>query len=81
MGNTSAPQDCQTIAYMQLKRLNERIAALRAKEGLTLDAYSDAHLEETSTRIQKVLDAELSLGSSAAPSRFFFLFGEENQPK
>ena len=81
MGNTSSPQDCQTIAYMQLKRLNERIAALRAKEGLTLDDYSDAHLEETSTRIQKVLDAELSLGSSAAPSRFFLLFGKENEPK
>ncbi|MCH8923409.1 MAG: zinc-dependent metalloprotease [Planctomycetes bacterium] len=67
MGNTAAPDDCQTIAYAELsalegriKRLLERSAA-EAKGGASLDAYSQAHLQESADRIRKVLEAKLSL--------------------
>ena len=62
MGSTAAPQDCQTIAFVQLKELDGRIAEL-LKNNQKLDAYSKAHLQETSSRIQKVLDAKLSLAT------------------
>ncbi|MGV3608910.1 MAG: zinc-dependent metalloprotease [Planctomycetaceae bacterium] len=61
LGNTSAPQDCQTIAFDQLDTLNGRIQALLNNQGVKLDAYSRSHLKETSSRIQKVLDARLTL--------------------
>ena len=62
MGNTSAPDDCQTVAYAELGALNERIRALLASKA-KLDSYSRAHLEETSARIEKVRDARLTLAS------------------
>lgn len=61
LGNTSAPQDCQTIAFDQLDALNGRIQALLNNQAVKLDAYSRSHLKETSSRIQKVLDARLTL--------------------
>jgi hypothetical protein len=65
MGNTSAPQDCQTVAYLQLTDLQAKIKKLLDNAAMTgkLDVYSRAHLQETSARIQKVLDARLSLSS------------------
>ncbi|MEX1224951.1 MAG: zinc-dependent metalloprotease, partial [Pirellulales bacterium] len=60
LGNTSSPQDCQTIAYMELKQLQERIDKLLGGK-VKLDPYSQAHLEETSARIGKVLDAKLTI--------------------
>lgn len=65
MGSTSAPQDCQTIAYDQLSRLNQRMNALLQNNAIAakLDPYSRAHLQESKDRIQKVLDARLSLNA------------------
>lgn len=60
MGNTLAPDDCQTVAYAQLSSLEARISHL-LKSNLKLDSYSRAHLQETASRISKVLNAELSL--------------------
>lgn len=60
MGNANAPEDCQTLAYAQLESLQARLNAVLAGKA-KLDAYSQAHLKETSTRIGKVLDARLQL--------------------
>jgi hypothetical protein len=60
LGRTSAPEDCQTVAYAELATLGDKIQGLldgKAK----LDAYTRAHLLESRRRIQKVLDAELAL--------------------
>lgn len=63
MGNSSAPADCQTIAYAELGALDGRIQALLGNGAVKLDSYSKAHLQETSSRIKKVLDARLTLSS------------------
>ena len=60
MGNTSSPEDCQTMAYMQLGELNDSIKKLLDSK-VKLDSYSRAHLAESSARIEKVLDARLTL--------------------
>jgi len=60
LGQSGAPEDCQTIAYSELKGLEGRINALLAKNS-KLDAYSRAHLEETAARIHKVLDSTLTV--------------------
>jgi len=60
MGRTGAPQDCQTIAYAELTSLKGRIDNLLTRNA-KLDSYSRAHLQESASRIQKVLDAKLSL--------------------
>jgi hypothetical protein len=62
MGSSGAPDDCQTIAYGELASLNDRIKKLLDSK-VKLDSYSKAHLQESSARIQKVLDARLSLNS------------------
>ena len=60
MGNSDAPQDCQTVAYVELKQLNERINKLLGDK-VKLDDYTRDHLTETSNRIAKVLEAHLQL--------------------
>jgi Met-zincin/Domain of unknown function (DUF5117) len=60
LGQTSAPEDCQTIAYADLTALRKRIDALLERD-VKLDSYSRAHLEESSARIGKVLDAKMSV--------------------
>ena len=62
MGNTGAPQDCQTVAYLELEELEGRINKLLDAQK-KLDPYSKAHLTETSARIRKVLEARLALSS------------------
>jgi len=62
MGQTGAPEDCQTVAYVQLGEVEGRIRkALDSK--VKLDTYSRAHLLETADRIAKVRDAKLQLTS------------------
>jgi hypothetical protein len=63
MGNSGAPADCQTIAYAELGALHGRIEGLLKNDKVKLDSYSRAHLQETASRIQKVLDASLNLSS------------------
>lgn len=60
MGRYLAPEDCRTIAYAKLNALRGDMDKLLAGK-VKLDAYSSAHLRESSTRIQKVLEARLSL--------------------
>jgi hypothetical protein len=59
LGNTRAPEDCQTVAYIELKGLEERINKALAGD-VKLDAYSRAHLEESASRIHKVIDSRLT---------------------
>ncbi len=62
MGDTLAPDDCQTIAFAELTSLKGRIDRV-LKGKVKLDSYSRAHLQESSSRIGKVLDAKLALTS------------------
>ena len=58
LGQTAAPADCQTVAFAELARLKTRIDMQLAGEA-KLDSYTRAHLEETSARIAKVVDARM----------------------
>jgi Met-zincin/Domain of unknown function (DUF5117) len=62
MGKTQAPQDCETLAYSQLAALEGRMTEL-LKNKDKLDAYSRAHLEESASRIHRVLEARFELTS------------------
>jgi hypothetical protein len=62
LGNTQAPEDCQTVAYAELMHLQERIARL-LNSNVKLDTYSKAHLEETASRIRKVVEAGIEMPS------------------
>ncbi len=57
-----APEDCQTIAFAELTSLDARIDKV-LKSNVKLDPYSRAHLQETSGRIRKILDAHLSVST------------------
>jgi hypothetical protein len=59
LGNSGAPEDCQTVAYLQLDGLHDRIEKL-LEDRKDLDTYTQAHLRETGDRIEKVLDARLT---------------------
>ncbi|MFT5526475.1 MAG: hypothetical protein ACI9HK_004452 [Pirellulaceae bacterium] len=61
MGYTFAPEDCATLAHYQLSEVRHEIEQLLKKHRKELDVYTLAHLQETSVRIEKVLDARLSL--------------------
>jgi hypothetical protein len=65
LGQSSAPQDCQTVAYAELANLQQRIKALLDNQPVSskLDAYSRAHLQESGARIAKVLEAKIELPS------------------
>ena len=55
---TSAPADCQTMAYYQLSELQGDIEEYLEAHADKLDPYSKAHLNETADRIEKVMDAQ-----------------------
>jgi hypothetical protein len=60
MGNTSAPADVQSVAFAELKSLKEKIDKLLSGN-VNFDTYTKAHLQESSNRIAKVLEARLTL--------------------
>jgi hypothetical protein len=60
MGNTSAPVDCQSVAYIELEALEARIRKILSGKA-RLDTYTEAHLKESAARIRKVLEARLQL--------------------
>ncbi len=62
LGQTSAPQDCQTVAWAELDQLGNVLDDVLDGD-VPLDAYSEAHLRETQRRIEMVLEAGLSLAS------------------
>jgi hypothetical protein len=50
----------QSVSFAELKSLKEKIDKLLAGN-IKFDTYTKAHLQESSNRISKVLDAQLSL--------------------
>ncbi len=58
LGRTAAPDDCQTVAYAELGKLKSRIDNMLTGQA-KLDAYTQDHLQETSARIAKVVDAKM----------------------
>jgi hypothetical protein len=70
LGPSAAPEDCQTVAYAELTNLQQRIKSLLDNQPVAskLDTYSRAHLQESSARIAKVLDARYQL-PTLTPSR------------
>ena len=60
LGNTFAPADCRSLAYVELQALQGRIQQVLSGKA-QIDPYSRAHLSETSARISKVLEAQVQL--------------------
>jgi hypothetical protein len=61
MGNNyDAPNDCETVAFLQLEELQEKIDEVLESD-VELDTYTKAHLRESTSRINKVLEANLEL--------------------
>ena len=60
MGQTFAPDDCQTIAYAELDTIAKKMSRV-LEDNDKLDSYSRAHLLESASRISKVLEAKLTL--------------------
>ncbi|HEY6564661.1 MAG TPA: zinc-dependent metalloprotease, partial [Pirellulaceae bacterium] len=58
LGQTGAPEDCQTVGYLRLQTLRDDIRSFLDK-GWKLDDYSRAHLQETQHRIEKVLESRM----------------------
>ena len=52
------PQDCQTLAFVELEALREKIDLI-LEDDPEVDRYTEAHLRETSSRIEKVLESEM----------------------
>ncbi|HWA99249.1 MAG TPA: zinc-dependent metalloprotease [Pirellulales bacterium] len=59
LGAAGAPEDCQTVAYLELEDLHDRLEDV-LKQRNDLDTYTKAHLRESADRIEKVLDARLT---------------------
>ena len=53
------PEDCQTLAYGQLKQLQKQLEKVLESD-TQLDAYSQAHWDESLQRIKKILDAHIA---------------------
>ncbi len=60
LGESFAPEDCQSLATAELRELQSRVDGVLAAK-TQLDPYTRAHLQETSALIRKVLDAALQL--------------------
>ncbi len=57
-----APEDARTLAWYQLRQLNEAIDRAVDRHGNTLDLYTRAHLAESRDRITKALAARMQSG-------------------
>lgn len=67
LGNTGAPEDCQTVAYVELQDLQGRMKKLLARD-VKLDDYTRAHFVESADQIGKVLDARLQMRTPRGPT-------------
>lgn len=56
---TRAPEDARTLARFHLKQLRKALETTLRRYADKMDDYTRAHLEETSDRIAKALDAQL----------------------
>jgi hypothetical protein len=59
LNNGFAPEDCQSLAFLELTRLKSRIDGVLGGSA-KLDDYTRAHLTESSARIAKVIDSRMS---------------------
>ncbi|NEO28429.1 MAG: peptidase M43, partial [Kamptonema sp. SIO4C4] len=57
LGHHAVPEDAQTLAWYQLRELEDAIGSILQHHGRGLDTYTKAHLEETRDRITKTLDS------------------------
>ncbi len=77
----AAMKPISTLAVMQLREINRKISgALESRDAL--DAYSQAHLAEASTRITKALDGQFIYNlpkNFGAPMGQILILGEEAQ--
>lgn len=53
------PEDARSLAWYELRQLDEDLQKMIKKRGKKMDDYTRAHLEETRDRIVKTLNAEL----------------------
>jgi len=58
LGGSPAPEDCQSIAGVELESLEARIKQVLAGNA-KLDPYTRAHLHDTAATIRKVLEARI----------------------
>lgn len=59
----SGPEDARVLARMYLSELSDAVDALLKNETVKLDPYSKAHLLDSKSRIQQVLNSELEVRS------------------
>ncbi|MGK7919980.1 MAG: zinc-dependent metalloprotease [Trichodesmium sp.] len=55
----TVPEDARSLAWYQLRQLNEDLEKMIKKRSKKMDDYTRAHLEETRARIVKTLNAQL----------------------
>ncbi len=67
-----APEDARTLARRSLRRIHDRLDAALGRSS-QLDAYTQAHLEDTKIQIERALNAVRI--TDQAQSNPFFLFG------
>ena len=85
-GNT-APDDAKLLAWDQLRQLKGKIAVVASASPVGgkagLDDYTKIHLAESLMRINRALDARMTVGSQSAASAnpFSFLLGGEGAKK
>jgi hypothetical protein len=56
---SDVPEDARTLAWYELRQLDDEIRVALRKRGDDLDTYTKAHLEETRDRLLKALDAQI----------------------
>ncbi len=61
LGQSSAPEDCQSLATLELRHLKDRIEKVLSNSKIKLDRYTLAHLQDTLARVEKVLRAQVTL--------------------
>jgi hypothetical protein len=71
-----SPHSARTQAWYHLKKLAHQIAQVTAPNGVTLDDYSRAHLEETARRIQTALEATYSRSGSSSGGGSIIILGQ-----
>jgi hypothetical protein len=77
----SMSADAGSIVRMELRDLSERIDGELKSNGSRLDTYTQAHLEDTKSRIDRALDAGYALndGRQAGGQTIRIVIGQEDQ--
>ena len=67
LGTAGGPDDARMLAWNQLTQLKTKLQAARRRN--QSDDYTRIHLDETLMRVTRALDAQQTVGGSAAPGR------------